>query len=65
MLDGEMAVLCNLQSALAGFNSHKRYSNVRSSSYESVLMSDTHAMVARELRQVRKEATVSGNYHVL
>jgi len=64
VLDGEMAVPYNPQSALAGLNSHLRCDHVRSVLVQVVLTIGSYAMETHESGQVRKEAAISGIFHV-
>jgi hypothetical protein len=60
VLDGELAVRCNPQPALAGSKSHSRPDAFRTGLRRAALMVWSCAAATREPRQVREEATVSG-----
>jgi hypothetical protein len=60
VLDGELAVRCNPQPALAGSNSHSRPGVFRTGLRRAALMVWSRATATREPRQVWKEATVNG-----
>jgi len=62
VLDGEVAVPCNPQSAIAGLNSYQRSFSCEVWLMQVVLMIGSCAMEAHEPRQVRKEAAVSENF---
>jgi hypothetical protein len=64
VLDGEVAVPCYPQSAVAGLNSCQRSWGVRTSFRYPVLTVGSFAMNAYEPGQVRKEAAVSKMFHV-
>ena len=64
MLDGEVAVPCNLQSAIAGLNSYVRFELCEVWLMQVVLKNGSYATETHESRQVRKEAAVSGIFRV-
>jgi len=64
VLDGEMAVPCNPQSALAGLNSHPRYDACKACLVQVVLTIGSCATETHEPGQVRKEAAISGFFCV-
>ena len=64
VLGGEVAVPCNLQSALARLNPFPRLSVCRVCLLHVVLTFGSCAMGTHELCQVRKEAALSGISHV-
>ena len=64
VLGGKIAVSCNLQSALAGLNSFLRLFVCKVCLVHVVLTSGSCAMESHEPCQVRKEAALSGTFHV-
>jgi len=64
VLDGESAVSCNPQSAIAGLNSRLRPVICGVSTIHEALRIGSCAIAACELRQVRKKAAVSGHCYV-
>jgi hypothetical protein len=64
VLDGEVAVPCNLQSAIAGLNSYSRFVLCKVWLMQVVLTNGSYATETYESRQVRKEAAVSGHFRV-
>ena len=64
VLDGELAVPCDPQTATAGLNSRLRSRAFWSIWRQVVLKSGSRAAEACEPRQDRKIATVSGNFRV-
>ena len=58
-LSGEIAVPCNLQSAIAGLNSRLRFASVLPERVQEALKLGSHAMGAYEPGQDRKVAAVS------
>jgi len=64
VLDGETAVPCNLQSAIAGLNSFAEALACGDCPGQVVLMIGSCATEIHEPRQVRKEATVSEPFRV-
>ena len=59
VLDGELAVPCNLQSAIEGLNSSQRLLICLVCPMQVVLMAGSHATYDCEPRQVRKKAAIS------
>ena len=64
MLDGELAVPCYPQSAIAGLNAYLRFEHVRSALEKGALTIGSCAMGTYESGQVRKEAAISRLFHV-
>lgn len=64
VLDGEVAVPCNPQSAIAGLNSCSRSLLCKVWLMQVVLKNGSYATETHEPRQVRKEAAVSGIFRV-
>jgi hypothetical protein len=64
VLDGEVAVPCNLQPAIAGLNSYVRSELCEVWLMQVVLTNGSYATETHEPRQVRKEAAVSGIFRV-
>ncbi len=64
VLDGELAVPCNLQSATAGLNSLPRLLTCGVWPVKVVLITGSHATKIHKLRQIRKEAAVSEHFRV-
>ena len=65
VLDGEVAVPCNPQSAIAGSNSYLRFALCKVWLMQVALTNGSCATETHEPRQVRKEAAVSGIFRVL
>jgi len=64
VLDGEIAVPCNLQSATAGLNSCLRHISFVVCPQQVVLKIGSCAMKTCESGQVRKKAAISEIFHV-
>jgi len=64
VLDGEVAVPCNLQPAIAGLKSNPRLVLVGSWSEQVMRMVWSYATRTHEPCQIRKEAAVSGHFCV-